>query len=172
MNKKINTSLEFPHELDLKEYTLNHLDSAQNDTSDDESFNKYKLKGITVHQGTAELGHYFSYINYKDDKWLEFNDSNIREFNPQNIEAECFGGTSSQSSDNYWEKGENSKNAYILVYERIAKTPLKFVTESQEQKEELEKSLSITINTKEDNKKESGQQPQQELLGEIDYNSI
>lgn len=28
VNKKINTSLEFPHELDLKEYTLDHLDGA------------------------------------------------------------------------------------------------------------------------------------------------
>lgn len=47
-----------------------------------------------MHQGTAEYGHYYSYINIKEkeDKWLEFNDSIIKDFNSNQIEAECFGG--------------------------------------------------------------------------------
>lgn len=55
MNEKINTRLEFPHELDLKEYTV-----------DDIPHTKYKLSGVVVHYGTAEYGHYFSYIDIKN----------------------------------------------------------------------------------------------------------
>ena len=55
MNEKINTRLEFPHELDLKEYTV-----------DDITNTNYKLSGVVVHYGTAEYGHYFSYIDIKN----------------------------------------------------------------------------------------------------------
>ncbi|KAL4448730.1 hypothetical protein ABPG74_012819 [Tetrahymena malaccensis] len=196
-NKKINTKLEFPHILDLKEYTVEYLDSKENelkvernDSTNSDShkqqlqlskkdenqvednsnshppeYYKYRLKGITVHQGTAELGHYYSYINYKEDKWLEFNDSKIREFNPQNIEQECFGGSSSNSSENYWEKGENSKNAYILVYERELKTPLKIVTKNENQRLQVENSLNIKIG-------ESQQKQEEEQISYVDYYSI
>ena len=45
----------------------------------------YSLKGIIIHSGNANRGHYYSYINTKDggqlpnnkktkEKWLEFND--------------------------------------------------------------------------------------------------
>lgn len=54
---------------------------------------EYKLVGVVVHMGTAEAGHYLSYINIargeKDEespewlltekeKWLEFNDSCVK----------------------------------------------------------------------------------------------
>ena len=35
----------------------------------------YKLKGVVIHTGTANYGHYYSFINIKEDKWREFNDS-------------------------------------------------------------------------------------------------
>ncbi|KAL4498387.1 hypothetical protein ABPG72_013193 [Tetrahymena utriculariae] len=197
VNKKINTKLEFPHNLDLKEYTVEYLDNKENElkverkesTSSDShkqssslskkddnqvednsnihppEYYKYRLKGITVHQGTAELGHYYSYINYKEDKWLEFNDSRIKEFNPQNIEQECFGGASSNYSENYWEKGENSKNAYILVYERELKTSLKIVTKNEDQRLQVESSLNIKIG-------ETQQNQDEEQISYLDYYSI
>lgn len=60
---------------------------------------------------------------------MEFNDSLIKEFDPRKIEQECFGGAyQSSDSDNFWDKGESSKNAYILVYEREQKSPLTVVT--------------------------------------------
>jgi ubiquitin C-terminal hydrolase len=31
---------------------------------------EYKLKGVVVHSGTAEYGHYFSYVNHKENKLL------------------------------------------------------------------------------------------------------
>ncbi len=46
---------------------------------------EYRLKGVVVHLGTADFGHYYSYIECEDGKWLEFNDSNIRDFDKKNI---------------------------------------------------------------------------------------
>ena len=64
---------------------------------------EYKLSGVVVHYGTAEFGHYYSYINTnrgnKDDlldpskdNWLEYNDSLIKKFNASDIDKNCFGG--------------------------------------------------------------------------------
>lgn len=56
---------------------------------EDENY-EYKLVGVVVHMGTADAGHYISYINISRDdkseesnewlkteneKWVEFNDS-------------------------------------------------------------------------------------------------
>ena len=59
--------------------------------SENENLYEYNLKGIVNHTGTADFGHYFSYINVKDDTWLEFNDAVIKDFDPKNIESQCFG---------------------------------------------------------------------------------
>ncbi len=62
---------------------------------------EYKLVGVILHMGTADAGHYLSYINInrgeKDEetkewlmtekeKWLEFNDSTVKEFRFSNLE--------------------------------------------------------------------------------------
>jgi ubiquitin C-terminal hydrolase len=64
-------------------------DSEMHENEPDENF-EYKLVGVQLHMGTAEAGHYLSYININrnsldsdkpewlltdKDKWLEFNDS-------------------------------------------------------------------------------------------------
>ena len=61
-----------------------YLSEEQNST--------YKLSGVVVHIGAAEFGHYFSYIE-SGEKWLEFNDSKVKEFKLSNLENECFGGS-------------------------------------------------------------------------------
>lgn len=38
-----------------------------------------------MHIGSAEYGHYFSYIKTSDTEWLEFNDEKVREFDPDDI---------------------------------------------------------------------------------------
>lgn len=108
----------------------------------DASYYQYRLKGVVVHQGTAQYGHYISYINIQeeDNKWLEFNDSLIKDFNASQIEAECFGGSSDQSKNDDWVwqvRGEQSKNAYILIYERKHKDPIKIVYQDPSEKQEL-----------------------------------
>ena len=44
-----------------------------------------------MHAGTAESGHYYSYIR-DGEKWWEFNDSAVSEFNIANLKTETFGG--------------------------------------------------------------------------------
>ena len=50
---------------------------------------EYKLVGVNVHSGTANAGHYWSYINTnrggdeqedKVDSWMEFNDSRVTDW--------------------------------------------------------------------------------------------
>ncbi len=51
-------------------------------------------------------------------------------FNPNNIEAECFGGFSMSTGlddDFYDDKRENSKSAYILIYEKECSDTIKLV---------------------------------------------
>ena len=65
-----------------------------NETEPQEDF-EYKLVGVVLHMGTADAGHYLSYINInrseKDEespewlltdkeKWLEFNDTLVKDY--------------------------------------------------------------------------------------------
>jgi len=54
----------------------------------------------------------------------------VSSFNPNNIEAECFGGFSMSTGlddDFYDDKRENSKSAYILIYEKECSDTIKLV---------------------------------------------
>lgn len=62
------------------------------------AFFRYDLVGVTVHTGTADGGHYYSFIkernsvNGQQDRWFLFNDAEVKIFDPSQIAAECFGG--------------------------------------------------------------------------------
>lgn len=62
---------------------------------EDEQY-EYDLIGVTVHTGTADGGHYYSFIKDRTpgcrDKWFLFNDAEVKPFDPNQIAAECFGG--------------------------------------------------------------------------------
>jgi ubiquitin carboxyl-terminal hydrolase 34 len=106
----------------------------------DEDF-EYKLVGVVLHMGTADAGHYLSYININrgdkneespewlktdKEKWLEFNDSTVKHYSFTNLEGDCFGGGNPNQMAG--ETGfDYSRNAYMLIYEKRRKTPLKFV---------------------------------------------
>jgi len=56
----------------------------------------YNLIGVVVHTGTAEGGHYYSFIRNRSDpqqdQWFLFNDAEVKPFDPSQIASECFGG--------------------------------------------------------------------------------
>jgi hypothetical protein len=68
---------------------------------------------------------------------MEFNDSSVRDFNFDKLKDECFGGDKNSSSDDSgWSFGGSyGKSAYMLVYERRKKKPLKILVQEDEVEE-------------------------------------
>lgn len=73
-----------------------------------------------------------------EDKWIEFNDSTIRNFKVSDLEEECFGTKEDARLTRFDDDFENffggrggkfniDKCAYILVYDKVKKRPLNFV---------------------------------------------
>ena len=123
---------------------LSDTKSEDEESQDDESY-IYELIGVTVHTGTAEGGHYYSFIRERGDKelesdaessnehrerpkkWYLFNDAEVKPFDAVNqLAAECFGGettskTYDTSSDKFMDLSvEKTNSAYMLFYERKA----------------------------------------------------
>ena len=91
----------------------------------------YDLIGVTVHTGTADGGHYYSFIQEIDEvdgdspKWFLFNDAEVKQFDVDSqLAAECFGGeTTSKSYDSHNDKFndlayEKTNSAYMLFYKK------------------------------------------------------
>ena len=61
-----------------------------------QEYYQYRLKGVVLHLGTVESGHYTSLICDKtwgeDAKWYEFNDGKVSEFRVERMPEEAFGG--------------------------------------------------------------------------------
>jgi ubiquitin C-terminal hydrolase len=63
--------------MDFKEYVKNdnpHIDAH------------YNLRGIVIHSGTSEAGHYYSLIKTEKDGWMKFNDQNVTSYNENEID--------------------------------------------------------------------------------------
>ncbi|XP_072930018.1 ubiquitin carboxyl-terminal hydrolase puf isoform X2 [Epargyreus clarus] len=150
LKEKVNTHFSFPMRLDMSGYVEKHLMPAQyqeekrkseelkkeseggstpegEDNSETEEYYEYELIGVTVHTGTADGGHYYSFIRDREhehaDRWLLFNDAEVKPFDPAHIAAECFGGEmTSKTYDSVTDKFmdfsfEKTNSAYMLFYE-------------------------------------------------------
>ena len=53
------------------------MDKLKGNVNSKDDF-EYELKGVVLHYGTADFGHYFSYIKESDNQWIEFNDERVR----------------------------------------------------------------------------------------------
>lgn len=108
------------------------MDSFTVDDTTNEQY-EYSLIGVTVHTGNADGGHYYSFIKERNgphphapDRWFLFNDAEVKQFDPSQIEAECFGGEmTSKTYDTVTEKYldfsfEKTNSAYMLFYERVS----------------------------------------------------
>jgi hypothetical protein len=69
---------------------------------------------------------------------MEFNDSTVREFNFEKLKDECYGGDGKGGSDDAWSFGGSyGKSAYMLVYERRKKRPIKILAAPEEPKDDM-----------------------------------
>ena len=86
----------------------------------------YKLKGVLIHAGTSDSGHYYSIIKERsgNENWFMFNDASVTPFDPDKIAHQCFGGTMLNTR---WDHTQNRQvqiayeknfSAYLLIYER------------------------------------------------------
>lgn len=153
LKEKVNTHFSFPMRLDMSGYVEKHLMPAQyqeekqkseekkkdgegneneevDESMEDDEHYEYELIGVTVHTGTADGGHYYSFIRDRDhiehrDRWLLFNDAEVKQFDPVHLPSECFGGEmTSKTYDSVTDKFldfsfEKTNSAYMLFYELI-----------------------------------------------------
>lgn len=146
---KVNDYCEFPMDINMEPFTQEGM--ARNDLKKEKeaalaeglAFDKeipelefppeyyeYQLKGVVIHTGTAESGHYYTFIQDRETgQWYEFNDTLVREFDPAELPAEAFGGEERWTYLNASTAAqptpvptstmrEKFKNAYLLFYER------------------------------------------------------
>ncbi|KAK1866716.1 hypothetical protein I4F81_009231 [Pyropia yezoensis] len=104
--------------------------SAQAGTADDTRGLQYRLVGMLVHAGTADSGHYYSFVQERGtDRWIHFNDTVTELFDPADIPRTCYGGVESVSQwDPQAQKTvqwlqSKQHSAYMLFYERIGPPP-------------------------------------------------
>ncbi|PKY49535.1 hypothetical protein RhiirA4_405561 [Rhizophagus irregularis] len=141
---KINEYFEFPTNINMEPYTLDYLIRKESGQLDEMKFDvtnkgqfEYELVGVLVHTGTADSGHYYSFIKERkplhnnennesnERRWYQFNDSNVEIFDPKEIAKQCFGGPEyvmqwdPASQKNLPRMFAKQYNAYMLFYERI-----------------------------------------------------
>jgi ubiquitin C-terminal hydrolase len=142
---KLNDYCEFPLELDMLPYTQEGLarkeratrrkqeaaergEEVQEDVDaeplkHDKDYYQFKLKGVVVHTGTADSGHYYSFIRDHEsqdgERWYEFNDNIVRDFDIADLPNETFGGFDVFNGQGMMQmKSQKWRNAYIVIYER------------------------------------------------------
>ncbi|KZF21582.1 ubiquitin C-terminal hydrolase [Xylona heveae TC161] len=123
---KINDYFEFPNKIDMSPYKIEHLSDPGTPTPED----LFELTGVLVHSGTAESGHYYSYIREStrstngQHTWVEFNDADVSRFDPAKIPEHCFGGLNDFLSANGFQQVRFPKawSAYMLFYRRASST--------------------------------------------------
>ena len=138
---KINDRYEFLKILNVKPYTIEEMmkniectfENEEDIYESDNSSYEYVLKGITVHVGPADGGHYYAYINtnreekdsnikpqFDVDNWFMFENVVVKKCDYQTIEKEAFGGADRRGV-------VDDKNAYLLFYEKVNKSPIRII---------------------------------------------
>ncbi|OAX77266.1 hypothetical protein ACJ72_08438, partial [Emergomyces africanus] len=124
VRSKINDEFQFPERLDMTPYTVEYLSNPGTPIAPD----VFELVGVLVHSGTAESGHYYSYIRERPTaadpsaSWVEFNDSDVSRFDPSKIPDQCFGGVNDPIHGANLGPVRFNKvwNAYMLFYQRVS----------------------------------------------------
>lgn len=117
---KINDHFVFPPKIDMRPYKVENLVDGVDESPED----MFELVGVLVHSGTAESGHYYSFIRERPsstdkETWVEFNDDSVTPWDPANMEASCFGGLDYRGPiDSGSIPYDKSWSAYMLFYQR------------------------------------------------------
>ena len=111
---KKNERLEFPLELDMSSIvTSQQVVESSNDGDDQHTIIMYNLRGVVIHQGKANKGHYYSLCRDEDSNtWYQLDDEDVSEFDINTLSEFAFGGKDLE--EEYMEKG----NAFLLFYQR------------------------------------------------------
>lgn len=119
---KINDEFQFPEHIDMSPFNVEYLSEQNTEVQQD----LFELVGVLVHSGTAESGHYYSYIRQRPTAgspgpWAEFNDSDVTRFDQSKIPDQCFGGPNGSFQSNANNVRYNKVwNAYMLFYQRVS----------------------------------------------------
>lgn len=175
---KVNDYCEFPMEFSMEPFTQEGLarrekfqkmteekgeDNEQEIQMDPlkypQDYYDYTLSGVVVHTGTADSGHYYSFVKDREHpesgKWYELNDHIVRDFDPNDIPQECFGGEETFQSYNMVQmKSMKWRNAYLLFYERkcsqdLTKTDEENVNEQSESANNQDVIMTASSNSQE-----------------------
>ncbi|KAJ5898508.1 hypothetical protein N7504_008796 [Penicillium tannophilum] len=120
MRSKINDEFQFPERIDMTPYKVEYLSDPEMLAEPD----VFELVGVLVHTGTAESGHYYSYTRERPSagsasSWVEFNDSDVSQFDPSTIADQCFGGQGDSMHSMGGVQINKVWNAYMLFYQRV-----------------------------------------------------
>ena len=113
LKEKLNDYCEFPLNINFQKWTVSY-------NADPKEFD-YDLVGVVVHSGTAEGGHYFSYIKERDPdspkfgQWFEFNDTRVTPFNINELKQKTFGRATKRETSGLFDW---DTTAYLLVYQK------------------------------------------------------
>ena len=103
---------------------LSEDDRVMHDFDMPSIYYEYKLKGTVVINGTADGGHYYSFIkDRKIEKWYEIFDTSVRDYEPESLPEDAFGVKLKHeqkiiSGAKQHIQTEKLHNAYVLIYER------------------------------------------------------
>lgn len=117
MRCKVNDEFQFPDKIDMMPYTMDALSSPDHKLAPD----VFELVGVIIHSGTAETGHYYSYIRQRpsgrasEDSWVQFNDHEVSKFEPAQLKDMAFGGC-----DQTFNSLAKFYNGYMLFYQRAS----------------------------------------------------
>lgn len=127
---------EFPMTLDMEPFTTSGVERKENpnsptssvinvDTSSESQYalTKYRLRGVVVHSGEANGGHYYSFIaDNKEDgrqQWYQFDDTDVLAWDYSDSEARLHWFGEASDLPYATEKDKRRFSAYMLVYELI-----------------------------------------------------
>jgi hypothetical protein len=70
-----------------------------------------------------------TWLHTEKDPWMEFNDSNVRDFDFKDLKDKCFGNKSTGTNRFSFSTDSYGVSGYMLFYERRRKKDLKILVE-------------------------------------------